>query len=439
MMAEPEILSERELEVLGLVAKGMTNDQIARELVISPNTVKVHMRNIFAKLGVASRTEASLYAVREGWVLLEPPSGEAVAETAEEVSDAETPSEEVSPPQPVVHPWTRWLVGASIVILLLSLGISLIDWPIILAPTPVPSPSTVAIVGWVERTPMSGPRSDLAVVPFQGALYAIGGDSPQGVSNAIERWDPTEDTWTALAAKPTAVADIQGAVVGGHIYVPGGRDAQGNLIQEVEVYLVETNQWTTVAPLFRPLSAYALVAFEGKLYLLGGWDGAQYRDEVLRYTPEEDRWEVVGKLLYPCGFASAVATNNRIILVGGINADGPLNVVLEYYPSPTTMTSQPLTDVLLGRTQAIVLADNYLYVLADPSETETLQLWKHNLLTTPWLLSQQPDGGIPQGSALSGLGTKLYLIGGRDGETLLGQVLEFQAIYVTEPLPAAKP
>lgn len=65
---EFEGLTERELEILRLVGKGLTNKEIGRKLFISDRTVQAHLSNIFSKLGVGSRTEAAMYAVRRGWV-----------------------------------------------------------------------------------------------------------------------------------------------------------------------------------------------------------------------------------------------------------------------------------------------------------------------------------------------------------------------------------
>jgi DNA-binding NarL/FixJ family response regulator len=63
-----EPLTEREQEVLQQVATGASNKEIARTLSISVRTVQVHLTNIYGKLDVRSRTEAALYAVRQGWV-----------------------------------------------------------------------------------------------------------------------------------------------------------------------------------------------------------------------------------------------------------------------------------------------------------------------------------------------------------------------------------
>jgi DNA-binding NarL/FixJ family response regulator len=61
-----ESLTDRELEVLGLLARGLTNQEIARRLVISPGTVKHHVRHIASKLGVSDRTHAAVRAVELG-------------------------------------------------------------------------------------------------------------------------------------------------------------------------------------------------------------------------------------------------------------------------------------------------------------------------------------------------------------------------------------
>ena len=59
-------LSDRELEVLKLIANGKDNAQIAAELVISPKTVKNHISNILMKLQIQNRIQAAVYAVRSG-------------------------------------------------------------------------------------------------------------------------------------------------------------------------------------------------------------------------------------------------------------------------------------------------------------------------------------------------------------------------------------
>lgn len=64
-------LTARELEVLQLLAQGMSNRAIAESLTISDRTVHAHLSNIFSKMGVSSRLEAVLSAIQRGWLTLE--------------------------------------------------------------------------------------------------------------------------------------------------------------------------------------------------------------------------------------------------------------------------------------------------------------------------------------------------------------------------------
>jgi DNA-binding NarL/FixJ family response regulator len=66
--ARPRGLSERELEVLRLVARGKTNKEIANALDISPKTAGHHVENIFTKIHVTTRAAASMFAMQHGLV-----------------------------------------------------------------------------------------------------------------------------------------------------------------------------------------------------------------------------------------------------------------------------------------------------------------------------------------------------------------------------------
>ena len=63
----PVALTPREMDVIQLLVEGLSNKEIARRLFISPRTVNYHLDNIYSKLGVSSRTEAAIYALRHGW------------------------------------------------------------------------------------------------------------------------------------------------------------------------------------------------------------------------------------------------------------------------------------------------------------------------------------------------------------------------------------
>ncbi|MCX7683078.1 MAG: LuxR C-terminal-related transcriptional regulator, partial [Anaerolineae bacterium] len=301
-----EPLTEREIELLRMVATGATNRQIAYRLHISVNTVKVHLRNIFVKLGAESRTEATMIAVREGWVVVDRPP-----ETGEEEPEAEDEAA-VAPlsqllPQTTTQepplPWPKRLALVLTLVLVLT-GIA-VSWP---RETPqagnnsqgLPPDLSLArslpqMVGtetspWHERAQMPTRRAYLALAAWGDRLFAIAGQTADGATSAVEVYSPSEDLWLRGRDKPTPVTYVCAAVIGHEAYIPGGCDTSGRPFRTLEIYDMEKDSWREGSPLPEARCAYALAAWNGKLFLFGGWDGTKYVSTVFIYNAHTDSW-----------------------------------------------------------------------------------------------------------------------------------------------------
>jgi DNA-binding CsgD family transcriptional regulator len=198
------MISEREKEILQLVAHGRSNRQIAAQLMISEHTVKVHLRNIFSKIGATSRTEAGMYAIRQGWVSDVPP--EAVAPTRP-LEIAQPPTVGVVTPR-VAGRWRSWPLSQKIAAALVGVAlIGVASWWWSLR-TPVLQPPTVALTRWREMSALPEPQRGGQLVVSRGELWALCGDLP--------RWwwyEATTLQWQRRADVPFSCA---GAVVVAH-------------------------------------------------------------------------------------------------------------------------------------------------------------------------------------------------------------------------------
>lgn len=433
-------LSDREREILHLVATGASNKEIAQELYISSNTVKVHLRNIFAKIGVASRTEAAMYAVGAG--LIEPissPQGDGFTVQSGKIDQEDNAQDaNLTPATPLRMGLRsyRWLlllgVLSAFIIVLVAFQMS---GGIVRSSQSTNQVQPLTETRWQSLMPMEKPRSRLALASYGDQIYAIGGTTPDGFSKSVERFDPEQNTWISLASKPTAVADIQAAVIGGRIYVPGGRDSSGQPLDIFEIYDPGEDLWINGATLPMPVYGYSLVAFEGKLFLFGGTNGIQTLDIVLEYNPDTQNWSFKTPMPFPREFAGAALAGGKIYLMGGQNGNRVNDSVFIYQPDidngqndPWSFgASMPEARARMGVTS---LADIIYLVGGTDDSDQTPQPWSLITQTDEWQVIEQPRSGRKwQDLGLVSQGTQLYALGGDLDGMPADENLSYKAIY----------
>ncbi len=416
-------LSEREQEILDLLATGATNQEIARALHISPNTVKVHLRNIYAKLDVMNRSEAILVGLQKGLVSIpgvpSPPHLEPLS----------APSA-----MPVRMPRLQFvlllaaILGLGLVAFLLIPPLSqqqatatgmedVIFSDVGQAGSGLPTRRTLP--RWVPQTPLDVPLSRMAVATWQGRIFCFGGETPNGVVAATRIYVPQRGAWGRGAAKPTPVSNAQAAVIGSRIYVFGGTDAAFHPTKVVEIYDPANDTWTRGTPLPHPLAGYALAVWKGKVFLFGGWDGRHYLSSAYEYLPAQDRWQILPPMDAPRAFATASLLDNVIYLVGGYDGQVDTADVWTFNPGALEAGENPWAQVesMLaprGGAASAVLTRS-LYIIGGGISLPADGAERYDPTTNTWARMETPYGPNWRDMGVAVIGGDILTVGGWAG------------------------
>lgn len=434
-MAEPgEPLSQRELEVLRCLAAGAANKEIARRLGISPNTVKVHLRNAFTKLEAASRVEALTRAWQLGW-LPAPTPGETTAaalaaanaaESAEAEDDGPTSSASPDPQDtsPRGATWRRptrlALLGLGIVTLAILAWLAVRRQPAINlsaeTPSPTLSPDTpLGTSRWLRTQPLTAARAGMAVASLGPEIYVISGQAADAaLTDRVEIYDTRRHAWRPAASKPTAVAQAGAAVLGGQIYVIGGQLADGQPEAVVEAYSPTNDAWRSVAALPQPVAGGLALADNGLLYLFGGWNGRDYLDTSYVYDPNVDSWRPLAALSQARAYASGGVVGNSLFVVGGYDGQADLALCEHFTPANETWEACPTLLQARGAAGAAVIL-NKLYVIGGGLADVIPYAEFYDPNTQAWQVLNLPmlDGpGRWVNLGVTAVETRIYVLGG---------------------------
>lgn len=464
MAERGEPLSDRELDVLQLLAAGESNKAIADGLSISPYTVKTHLRNIFIKLDVSTRTEATTVAIQQGVLSVEMP------DNGQPSSDLDSPLVITTSPAPVdgeqpegaepaaaeeeaggavplpsaanSHRW-RNLSLALLALVILVLGAFLFverqDGGLF---TVTEEPFVEVELGesrWLSSRPLPEARAGRAAAAVGLEVYIFGGETESGVTGDARVFNTVDRTWRRAATKPTPVMAATAADLFGEIYVPGGLLADGRPTTIVEAYSPSQDAWRRVAPLPQPVAGALTVSDGGFLYVFGGRDEDGPLATAFVYDPAADSWRPIAPLSEPLSDAAGGALLGRLYVVGGVDDSGPTNRCVVYDPATDTWDDcSPMLQPRAGAGATVLL--NKLYIIGgtmagDPDAAHS-EVYDPNSQT--WTVLAMPPGVAKWTEpGVTHVETRIYALGGRQDDQLSDRTIVFSPFVYQTFIPAA--
>jgi len=442
-------LSEREMDVARLLATGASNTEIARELTISPHTVKVHLRNTFEKLGVNSRTEASMLLIQRGWLTV--PGMEVAETTADDTATSDSPPELVEEKTadvadlPIVDKNKEATASSS------TKQPTAPDRSTALS-TPTQNKHSAKTT---KEQPLAPPASKLLVKPSgvkiePGQIFAwqrfylliavalslfifiptLLSQSVPGPNLLSDAGSPdhspiieSASRWRGRTPMPEPRSRLAVAQIGELIYAIGGENSSGQTIATTEIYDLAINEWTSDASLPIPLANSVATMLNGRIYVAGGSynttdinelnDSAEpnsadlaISNRLFVYTPSSDRsiagtWREAGLLPNPLAGAAMVSLDDSLYLIGGWDGSSMRDEIWRVKPSAEIAEPLPSwslsdrMDVARAFIGAAVLHGNIYIVGGFDGNRELNFADRYRVTEKVW--EQLPPLSIPRG------------------------------------------
>lgn len=322
-------LSKRETEILELIVDGKSNKEIALILSISINTVKVHIANIFQKLGVNSRTEAISKSFEPNKKIVEKEIF--IAEKPSIQSNLNGNSQLRSIPYIAIP--LAYTIIASLLLLLIGSSVSKILRRV--QEINVISEQSIGS-SWhvIENDNFASHKS--ALVYYQNKVFFLGGQTPENNEADSKALDMLSLEWEQLPRPSISTTDARAIVYRDQIYLIGGRDFNGNPVKFVQIYDPNRGEWTAGVDLPEARSDFALVGFEGKIYVLGGWNGKQITNTVFSYSQDQKIWRSELPLKTARQEFATVVLDNRFLIAGGNDGQNKTNTLETWKPNQET-------------------------------------------------------------------------------------------------------
>ncbi|XP_078493127.1 kelch-like protein 13 [Ciona intestinalis] len=221
---------------------------------------------------------------------------------------------------------------------------------------------------WSQLPDLSVGRQAAAAVVIDDVLYHLAGDlqtdGDETATNIVYRMKLKEKVlkWEKIASMNVKRYVFGAAVINGVIFVFGGADKDSNAISSGEYYVVPLNKWIQLKPMKIARLSHCLVAHNGHLYSLGGYDGKQELCSVERYDPSSDEWKDVAPMQTPRSWFTAVVLNNVIYAIGGHDGKQYLKSVEKYNADDDTWVY--VKDMNTERySHAACVAQNKIYLV----------------------------------------------------------------------------